>query len=102
MLSALGVIVTVPAGSVLGTVVELVVAVASVASAVAVSVLEVRLLTISEDPVYSLLATVASAVAVVDELPEVFPVVRRILSGLLPDTFPDTAFEVAVAIQLFR
>ena len=51
-----------------------------------------------EDPVYKPFVTVASAVAVVDELPKVFSVVRVIFSGLLPDTEPDILLEEAVAI----
>ena len=60
---------TVPAGSVLGTVVDPDTDAASVASAVAVSVLEVRFASMLDDPVYKPFVTIAFAVAVVDELP---------------------------------
>ena len=89
---------TVPAGSVFGTGVDPDTDVASFASAVAVKSFEVRSATMLEDPVYKPFVTVASAVAVVDELPKVFSVVRVIFSGLLPDTEPDILLEEAVAI----
>ena len=89
---------TVPAGSVLGTVLDPDTDAARVASAVAVKSCEVRSFSMLEDPVYNPLATVTDAVAVVVELFEVFSVVRVIFSGLLPDTDPDTLLEVAVAI----
>ena len=89
---------TVPAGSVLGTVVDPDTDAASVASAVAVKSCGVRSFSMLEDPVYKPLVIVADAVAVVDELPEVFSVVRVIFSGLLPDTDPDTLLEEAVAM----